>query len=287
MCPANRSDIGITIVSMTRQDVQLAIDWAQREGWNPGLHDADCFFKSDPHGFFAAKVAGEMVGSISIVTYSDNFAFEGLLIVRPDFRGKGISWSIQKFITQNYGSLTVGLDSVLSMQKKYEQADFSLAYTSTRYAGTNKADAPSERSLPISKSDLDEVADFDKEFFPAKRGRFLQSWLFQQDSKALMTTESNGKICGYGVIRKCFRGYKIGPLFAKSFEAAEELFSDLRSFASGQEVFLDVPMPNSSGLSLASRHGMRPVFVTARMYTKTHPILPLNNIYGITSFELG
>ncbi|HLA33082.1 MAG TPA: GNAT family N-acetyltransferase, partial [Pseudomonas sp.] len=29
---------------MTRAEVDLAIDWAAAEGWNPGLHDADCFY---------------------------------------------------------------------------------------------------------------------------------------------------------------------------------------------------------------------------------------------------
>jgi hypothetical protein len=28
---------------MTLSDVEVAIDWAAREGWNPGLNDAQCF----------------------------------------------------------------------------------------------------------------------------------------------------------------------------------------------------------------------------------------------------
>jgi hypothetical protein len=33
--------------------------------------------------------------------------------------------------------------------------------------------------------------------------------------------------------------------------------------------------------------GMKPVFTTARMYTKQAPNLPLDKIYGVTSLELG
>ena len=28
---------------MSRQDLDIAASWADLEGWNPGLHDADCF----------------------------------------------------------------------------------------------------------------------------------------------------------------------------------------------------------------------------------------------------
>ena len=38
---------------------------------------------------------------------------------------------------------------------------------------------------------------------------------------------------------------------------------------------------------LVERHGMTPVFETARMYTGTAPTLPLERIFGVTSFELG
>jgi hypothetical protein len=32
---------------------------------------------------------------------------------------------------------------------------------------------------------------------------------------------------------------------------------------------------------------MHPVFETVRMYTREDPGLPMNRIYGVTSFELG
>ena len=38
---------------------------------------------------------------------------------------------------------------------------------------------------------------------------------------------------------------------------------------------------------MAEAFGMHPVFETARMYNKEAPPLPLEKIYGITTFELG
>ena len=39
------------IGTMNRQEVDLAVEWAPKEGWNPGIHDADCCYTADPNGF--------------------------------------------------------------------------------------------------------------------------------------------------------------------------------------------------------------------------------------------
>lgn len=57
--------------------------------------------------------------------------------------------------------------------------------------------------------------------------------------------------------------------------------------AAGEPVYLDTPEVNPAALVLAKRHGMNPVFETARMYTCSFPDLPLDRLFGVTSFELG
>jgi hypothetical protein len=39
------------IRTMTRSELDLTVDWAAAEGWNPGLDDAECFFQTDSSGF--------------------------------------------------------------------------------------------------------------------------------------------------------------------------------------------------------------------------------------------
>jgi GNAT superfamily N-acetyltransferase len=161
----------IAIKSMTKQEIEESIQWAKIEGWNPGIHDAECFYRTDSNGFFAAKQDGELVGTISIVKYSNDFVFMGLFIVKPEFRGKGVGLAIQKFAMDKTRDLNLGLDGVLSMQAHYEKAGFKKAYNNTRYAGRINR-ALSSKCIPIKKNDLEEVADFDAKFFPVKRLKF-------------------------------------------------------------------------------------------------------------------
>ena len=66
-----------TIRRMTRREVDIAIDWAAAEGWNPGLYDADCFYAADPKGFFIGLLGDEPVATISAVKYGNAFGFVG------------------------------------------------------------------------------------------------------------------------------------------------------------------------------------------------------------------
>jgi hypothetical protein len=101
-------------------------------------------------------------------------------------------------------------------------------------------------------------------------------------------TVRDGHLAGYGVVRQCRQGYKVGPLFADDASLAEALFQALSMYVpEGAELFLDVPEPNRAAVALAERHGMSAVFETARMYTGTAPRLPLARLFGVTSFELG
>ncbi len=78
----------------TLADVNLMLDWAADEGWNPGLDDAAAFHASDPEGFFVAERAGAPVAAISVVNHDDRNAFLGLYLCRPEWRGQGIGLAL-------------------------------------------------------------------------------------------------------------------------------------------------------------------------------------------------
>lgn len=273
---------------MTRQDVNIAIDWAVEEEWNPGLHDVDCFYAADPNGFLVGLLDNEPVATISAVKYGKSFGFLGLYIVKPKYRGKGYGIQIWKAGLELLGNRIIGLDGVVGQQDNYRKSGFILAHNNVRYQGTGGEYYPFNSNIvPLSTLTFDDICIYDQPFFPDKRREFLRCWLNQSQSVALGVI-SNNKLAGYGVMRRCHNGYKIGPLFADSPEYAEHLFLSLRSHASeGSSVFLDIPAPNEAALDLVNRHNMTISFETARMYKDQNPNLPINRLFGVTTFELG
>jgi len=274
--------------TMTREEVALAVEWAAREGWNPGLHDAEAFYAADPDGFFVGELDGEAVASISVVKYGAGFAFLGLYIVQPAYRGRGLGWSLWQHGMQSAAGRRVGLDGVVAQQDNYRKSGFVLAWRNVRYAGLGLAQEASDaRVMDLGSLPFETVRAYDAPFFPADRSAFLRAWLDQKDAAGLGYVE-DGALRGYGVIRRCRSGWKIGPLFADGEAVAEALYLALAGRAGvGEPVFLDVPEPHAAAVALARRHGMEVVFETARMYTGEAPGMAMGRMFGITSFELG
>ena len=97
----------------------------------------------------------------------------------------------------------------------------------------------------------------------------------------------DGQLLGFGVMRPCLIGWKIGPLFADSLEVADALFQSFQLASKGIPVFLDVPDNNPLAMSLCRKYKMQEVFGCLRMYYGPAPLLDHRRIFGITTLEVG
>ncbi|HEY8212863.1 MAG TPA: GNAT family N-acetyltransferase, partial [Methylocystis sp.] len=133
---------------------------------------------------------------------------------------------------------------------------------------------------------FDELLRYDRTIFPALRSQFLARWISQPRGASLAYMRQ-GRLAGYGVLRACREGYKIGPLFTDELAIADALFQGLCARAAGAPVFLDAPEANPAAIELAQRRRMATVFDTARMYTRGAPPGRIDRCYGVTTLELG
>lgn len=281
----------LTIRPLLRDEMSLALDWAAAEGWNPGLHDAVPFLAEDPEGFLVGLLDGEAVAIVSAVRYGNSFAFGGFYIVRPDCRGRGFGLQMRLAAMARLAGRNVGLDGVLEQQENYRRYGFKFAHRNVRYAGKSAripVEPPAATSLiSLTALPFEQLASYDRAFFPEPRLSFLNAWISQPQTVALGLIDQ-GELRGYGVLRACREGDKIGPLFADTPALAEALFNALcGTLPAGTSIFLDVPECNAAAVALAQHHGMTQVFETARMYSGNAPDISLDRTYGITSYELG
>ncbi len=279
------SESAFAIRTMTPADLETAVEWAAGEGWNPGLDDTEAFRAADPDGFLIGELGGEPVGCVSVIAYGNDFGFLGFYIVRPEFRGKGYGIRIWQAGMERLKGRNIGLDGVAAQQDNYRRSGFQYAYANERFEGTGGGTAPGD-VVELSDVPFGQVAAYDRTIFRAPRESFLRAWIERPGGRALGVTEG-GALRGFGVIRPCRSGHKVGPLFADTPEIAERLFANLIAGVPGDPVFLDVPRPNAAAVALVQRHGMAPVFETARMYTRGDPGVPVERVFGVTTFELG
>jgi len=180
----------------------------------------------------------------------------------------------------------IGMDGVFDMQAYYAKGGFEYSGRELRFEGLGKTVPAYAGITELSGLPFSEIDAYDRAHFPAPRSEFLRRWLEQPGVHALGSYRDE-KLSGFGVMRPCRNGYKIGPLFADSPAIAEELFLTFSAHVPGEAIFLDVPEINREAVAMAQRHNMKVVFGCAKMYFGPKPHLPEHQIFAVTTFELG
>jgi GNAT superfamily N-acetyltransferase len=279
---------------MVRDELDVILEWAHGEGWNPGLGDAEVFWQTDPEGFIAAELDGELVGGGSIVAYGETYGFMGLFIVDPDRRGHGLGrelWFARRDLLQDRlaPGAAIEMDGVFAMQAFYAHGGFAFQHRDLRFAGTGVAplvEANAVEVVDLATIPFGAVEAYDRAHFAAPRASFLSHWV-ERPGVVAVGVHDDDACRGFAVARPCRDGFKIGPLFADDAVIAEALFDEISARLAGEPIFLDVPEVNAAAIDLAHRHAMTEVFGCARMTLGPPPELPWDEIFGVTTFELG
>lgn len=268
---------------MTIADLGLALDWAAAEGWNPGLGDAAAFHAADPGGFLMGRVGEEAVAAVSVVRHDPTYAFLGLYLCRPNWRGRGLGWAVWQAGLALAGERTIGLDGVAAQQENYRRSGFVSAGRTIRHVGV----IPSGPMDGLAAVTASEAAELDQAATGIRRPAFLAAWLADTADRRSLCLSDDGVVRGFGTVRRCREGVKVGPLTAGSAEDACRLLRALAGIFPGQPLMLDVPDANGAALSLAGRFGLRTEFETARMYRGLPPSTDPRLTWGVATLELG
>jgi GNAT superfamily N-acetyltransferase len=274
--------------TMSLDEVRGAVSKADREGWEPGLSDAEPFFAADPEGFFAAELDGSPVAAISAVRCSPEVVFMGFYIVEPGVRGTGLGKRLWDRVLPRFDGLTLGGDAVPEQVANYESEGFEVAYRNARYSSTNLPEDGDRAATisPATEVEFDRLVEFDADHCFGPRPEFLKLWIAGPGRDSVVATGESGEVTGFAASRRTSLGHRIGPVFTGDRATAKSLILALAERVEGR-VAVDVPLPNRAAVDLLESLDMERSFETARIYRGPVPGLPLSRIFGITSLELG
>lgn len=274
------------IRNMTPAELETVLDWAADEGWNPGQDDVAAFHAADPHGFFVAVEGGAPVAAISVVNHTDELAFLGLYICRPEWRGRGVGLRLWQHALAHAEERCVGLDGVPAQQANYARSGFATHGETRRYEGVvpGRADPDVRDAAP---DDVPALVRMDTLATGYGKPGFMTRWLAASDTRRTLVLERGGTTEGFATLRRCRTGSKIGPLVARDMEAAERLFLAAAAQAAPGPVILDVPDSQPELVALCERLGMTCSFTTARMYRGVPPRPAEQLVTSIATMELG
>ena len=279
------------------EEVDMLIQWAAAEGWNPGVDDAALFHATDTSGFFITCVDDKPVAGISLVKHSDDQAFLGLYLCLPEYRGTGIGLATWDHALASVSGHCVGLDGVVEQQDNYRQSGFSYHFGNTRYSGPLLPGLPDKiaasaapttaKIRPATLDDYQSIIKYDAMIGGFERRALINAWLTPCDTRQTFLALEDDTIVGMVGIRACIEGFKIGPLLGNSPLIALALLASIAEVANGENIMLDVPDKNPAAIEIAKSLKLEPIFETARMYRGAAPAIDLERLFGVATLELG
>lgn len=285
--------MGLSFRPLDFHEFQELVRWAAAEGWDPGINDEYIFFRCFPEAFYGYFQQEKLVGGGSLVSYNGDFGFMGFFIVHPNYRGNGIGHSLwfkrrDTLLSKLNPGASIGMDGVLAMQDFYTNGGFISAFRDERRVRLGA-------SFPIHGSirkvnegnEITEILKFDLQCFGVNREEFMKLWIANPSAVTYYSINEKEEVTGFAVLRKTSNGWKVGPLFANEYSSAEALYTACLNEVPDEKVYLDIPCCNVNAVKLSEMYNTECVFECARMYYGTPPDLPMEKVYGITTFELG
>ena len=251
-------------------DARAILDLVVGAGWAYGLADIDRLIRLDQEGMLVALAKGGGSGggeggggsggggrSVIGCVYASKWGhlgFIGLLLVRPDLRGRGLGERlVRRGVSdlQARGAASVGLDAVHEAVSLYERLGFTPTWESLRLAVDTTIDdrpATASRAREAARADMDDVLGLDRRGWGADRGRILASLggMGGMDGDGrIIVAPDEGPVRAYAAMRRGPRNWRLGPWVAEptdeGSDAARAVLAWAMDAAAGEPIGLGVP----------------------------------------------
>ena len=256
--------------NLTERDLTFADSLRSLAGWNQTIGDWKRFLSLSPDGCFVAEWNGTPAGTATTICYGQDLAWIGMVLVHPEFRGRGLGRALLKHCLghlRGQGAGCIKLDATPAGKRIYDQLGFREEWPLTRWELRSTPLVAARLCDPLrscTEADGAAIVERDEEAFGIARTALLQS-LLGQCRQAVLQRSAAG-LEGYGGLRKGARAWSLGPVVAVSEETAARIVGELVSSASGNPIFWDIPDLNQAAVGLAKELGFTTQRPLLRMF---------------------
>ena len=254
------------IREMTPADIPAGMLLKEIAGWNQTPQDWARFLEANPEGCFVAECDGRVTGTVATIIYEDRFAWVGMVLVDPDFRGRGIGTALLERAIAALEVIRVPcvkLDATPQGKPLYERLGFKTEYEIARCVlRRNVSDASPP---PWKLDDVSAVFAIDREIFGADRSTLLRS-IANDAPEFVLLAGQNGSLEGYALGRKGSLADHFGPWVAHNERAARELLEKFLERSRGRVMFVDIVMSSPWASGLIGEKGFELARPLTRMY---------------------
>jgi ribosomal protein S18 acetylase RimI-like enzyme len=238
----DQTESAVEIRPLKQSDLAAALLFTQQAQWNQTESDWQRLLKMEPHGCFVACTDARVIGTVTAVTYGTELAWIGMMLVDPDFRGRGIGTRLMQTVLaylQQSGVNTIKLDATPAGYKLYESLGFVTEAILERWEGVAGNTSPQELS-GIDEQTRRLMFELDHRAFGVNRKEVLESLLTDSPIDPLVKMlPTDEELRGFVLARQGGRASYVGPLVATDEHVALELFDGMLDQLAGEKVYVD------------------------------------------------
>src|SRR5437867_827307 len=262
---------------MNMADIPAGMRLKGVAGWNQTPADWERFLSASPEGCFVIEAEGRIVGTATTINYEGRFAWIGMVLVDPDYRGRGIGTRLlEKAIDYLDGSgvPTLKLDATPQGKPIYKKLGFTEEYEVERWVLRRSPGAKTSEP-PGPLPDFEGILKWDRVVFGADRSRLLSS-IDRESRDFTLTAERRGSLEGYAAGRRGSLADHLGPWVARDEPSAVELLDEFLRRAARGTLFVDCMKSSPFARELLASHGFELSRPLTRMFRgpNTHPGRP-------------
>lgn len=261
------------IRTMTKADIPGGMRLKDLAGWNQTSADWARFLEADPRGSFAIELDGAVRGTAATMNYQHRFAWVGMVLVDPDYRGRGIGTDLLKQCIEYLDAIgmpCVKLDATPLGKPIYEKLGFSTEYELERWtlkrAPVDAASAKqteSEEAMPAPLFEF--VLKADGEAFGADRSAVLRS-VNAEEPRFTDGLWNAGGMEGYAFGRHGSFADHLGPWIAKDANTGARLLDRFLEQSARGTIVTDCGAANPFARKLLQARGFEFARPLTRMY---------------------
>ncbi|EEM84329.1 MULTISPECIES: GNAT family N-acetyltransferase [Bacillus cereus group] len=281
----------IRVERLRKEKIEDIVALSSYIGWDYNREEIETIFSSGiVYGVWNERE--ELIASAAIILYEEKLASIGMVIVHPNYKGRGIGKTItnacMKSVSAQTAIMLIATDEGEFLYKKlgFRAVSYVSKYICNSYNVNDYCIENEDYIMNYQECDLEELIKLDEYAFGTNRKEFLTKRIMQSE-QCIVVKDEEQSVLGYGLSIQTPENKIIGPIVAKNDEMAMKIVHALVRGHNGK-LRMDVPEGKNDFMKELEIAGFKKVNTPPIMMKNSNRLLKRNGeLYSIAAQIFG
>ncbi|WP_394229599.1 GNAT family N-acetyltransferase [Bacillus thuringiensis] len=284
-------ELEIRVERLRKEQIGDIVALSSYVGWDYNREEIETIFDSGiVYGVWNERE--KLIASAAIILYGEKLASIGMVIVHPDYKGRGIGKAITnsciKSVSVQTPIILIATDEGKPLYEKlgFRVVSYVSKYICNSYNVNDYCVGNEDYMVKYEECDLEEIIKLDENAFGTNRKAFLTKRMIQSE-QCIVVKDNKRNVLGYGLSIQTSENKIIGPVVAKNNAMAMRIVHDLARGHNGK-LRMDVPEGKNDFMKELEIAGFKKVNTPPIMMKNSNRLLKRNGeLYSIAAQIFG